>query len=163
MFKDVKLIDVCNRDITAMFHGLKQWFYNFDICNSNSDFISINETNRQRCLFFKTCNNQKDVRLVFTEILLRTYLNVTKNIYEIFTKKYKHFCWLDFINDECFRHAYCLMRKFSCHTNSDFYLHICLHFVPNKNYDSNCFKIINWHYLKYIEDKEKQKLKNKRT
>ena len=105
MFKDVKLKDVCNRDITAIFHNSKQWFYSFDFCNPNSDFIYINKTNKQGCLFFKTCNNQKDVCLVFTGILVRTYLNLTKNIYEIFIKKYKHLYCLDFFNDECFSHA----------------------------------------------------------
>ena len=53
MFKDVKLKDACNRDITAMFHSLKQWFYSFGICNSNSDFISINETNSKAACFSK--------------------------------------------------------------------------------------------------------------
>ena len=60
-FKDVKLIDVCNRDITAMLHNLKHLFYSFDICNPNPDFISINETNKRGCLFLKTCNNKKYV------------------------------------------------------------------------------------------------------
>ena len=55
------------------------------------------------------------------------------------------------------------MRKFLCRMNSDVYLCVYLHFVLNKDYNSNCFKIINRHYLKYIEDKEKQKIKNKKT
>ena len=48
------------------------------------------------------------------------------------------------------------MRNFLCRTNPDIYFCIYLHFVANKDYNSNCFKIINWHYLKYIEDKGKQ-------
>ena len=105
MFKDVKLKDFCNRDITAIFHNSKQWFYSFDFCNPNSNFIYINKTNKQGCLFLKTCNDQKDVYLVLTGILVRTYLNLTKNIYEIFIKKYKHLYCLDFFNDECFSHG----------------------------------------------------------
>ena len=48
------------------------------------------------------------------------------------------------------------MRNFLCRTNPDIYFCIYLHFVANKDYNSNCFKIINWHYLKYIEDEGKQ-------
>ena len=141
-----------------MFHNLKQWFYNFyDIYNPSSGFIFINETNKQGCLFFKTCNNQKDICLVFTELLVRTYLNLTKNIDKVFTKKYKHLYCLYFFNDKCFSHAYCLMHKVLCRMNPDIYLY----FVPSKDYNSNCFKIINWHYLKYIKDKEKLKQKSK--
>ena len=66
------------------------WFYSFDMFNLNDDFISINETRKQCCLFFKTCIDQKDICFVFTKILVQIYLNLTKNIYEIFTKKYNH-------------------------------------------------------------------------
>ena len=121
---DDKLIDVCNRDITVMFHNSKHRFYSFDICNPNTDFIFINETNKQGYLFFKACNNQKDVCLVFTETLVRTYLNLTKNYYKIFTKKYKHRCFLDFFNDKPCSHAYCLIHKLLCRTNSGIYLRI---------------------------------------
>ena len=126
-------------------------------------FLSINETNKQGCISFETCNNQKDVFLVFTEIPVRIYLNLIKNIYEIFTKKYNYLFCLELFNDECFSHAYRLMYKFSFYTNPDNCLHIYLDIVPNKDYYSNCFKIINWHYLKHIEDKEKFKAKNKKN
>ena len=79
MFRGVTS-DGCNRDLMTL-------FYSFNICNPNDDFISINETKKQSCLFFKTCNDQKDICLVFTEILVRVNLNLMKNIYEIFTKK----------------------------------------------------------------------------
>ena len=112
-----------------MFHNSRQWFYSFSICNPNSDLISINETNKQGCLFLKTCNNQKDVCLASMEILVQTCLNLTKNIYKMFTKKYEHLYCLDFFNNECFSYAYSLMRKFLCHTNPDIYLRIYLHFL----------------------------------
>ena len=93
----------------------RQIFVSFDICNLNHDFISINETKKQGCLFFKTCNDQKDIWLVFKEILLRIYLNLTKNTYKIFTKKYNHFYCLEFFNVESFSQAYCLICKFFLH------------------------------------------------
>ena len=145
MFRGVKL-DVCNRDLMILFYSLRLWFYSFDICNPNDKFISINETRKQCCFFFKTCDNQKDICLVFTGILVWIYLNLTKNIYEIFTKKYNHLYCLDFFNNECFSHTYHLMWKFLFYTNPDIYLH----FVPNKDYASSCFKIINWHQSIYI-------------
>ena len=86
MFRGVTS-DGCNRDLMTLFYSLRLWFYSFDICNPNDDFISINETKKQSFLFFKTCNDQKDICLVFTEIPVRVYLNLMKNIYEIFTKK----------------------------------------------------------------------------
>ena len=55
------------------------------------------------------------------------------------------------------------MCKFLFYTNPDIYLYIYLHFVSNKDYDSSCFKIINWHYLKHIKDKEEIKVKNKKN
>ena len=146
-----------------LFYSLRLRFYSFDICNPNDDFISINETRKRCCLFLKTCNDQKDICLVFTEILVQIYLNLTKNIYEIFTNKYYHLYYLEFFYDECFSHAYRLMCKFFFYSNPDIYLYIYLHFVPYKNYDSSCFKIINWHYLKHIENKEKIKAKNKKN
>ena len=68
MFRGAKL-DLCNKDLMTLFYSLRLWFYSFDICNPNDDFISINETRKRCCLFFKTCNNQNDTCLVFTEIL----------------------------------------------------------------------------------------------
>ena len=55
MFRGIKL-DVCNKDHVML-------FYSFDICNPNDDFIFINET-RKQCL--TTCNNQKNICLVFS-------------------------------------------------------------------------------------------------
>ena len=86
MFRGVKL-DVCKKDLKTLLNGLRWWFYSFDIYNPKDDFLSINETNKQGCLFYKTCNDQKNICLVFAEILVRIYLSLTKNIYEIFTKK----------------------------------------------------------------------------
>ena len=77
MFRGAKL-NLCNKDLMTLFYSLQLWFYSFDICNPNDDFISINETRKRCCLFFKTCNNQKDICLVFAEILVRIYLNLTK-------------------------------------------------------------------------------------
>ena len=85
MFREVKL-DVYNRDLMTLFHSLRLWFYSFDIRNANDDFISINESRKGYCLFFKTCNDEEGVCLVLTETLARIYLNLNKNIYEIFTK-----------------------------------------------------------------------------
>ena len=95
MFKGLKL-DNCNRYLVMLFYGSKLWFYNFDICNPNLNFISIYKTKKQGCLFFKTCYDQKDICLVFAEKLVPIYLNLTKNIYKIFTKKYGHLYWLEF-------------------------------------------------------------------
>ena len=94
---------------------------------------------------------------------MRTYLNLTKNIYKIFTKKYKRHCFLDFFNDKSFSHAYCLMHKLLCRTNSDIYLRIYLHFVPNKDYNPDCFKIINLNYLEHKKDKANLKQKSKKS
>ena len=104
MFRTVKL-NVCNSDLMTLFYILRLWFYSFNICNRSDDYLSINETNKQGCLFFKTCKDPKDICLVFAEILLRIYLNLTKSIYEIFTKKYNHLYCLKFFNDECFCYA----------------------------------------------------------
>ena len=90
---------------------------------------------------------------------MRIYLNLTKNIYEISTKKYNHLYCLQFFNDECFSLVYRLMCKFLFYTNPDIYFYIYLHFVPGKDCDSSCFKIINCHYLKHIEEKIKAKSK----
>ena len=65
MFGGIKL-DVCNKDLVTLFYSLRLWFYSIDICNPNDDFISINETRKRRCLFFETCNNQKNIYLVFS-------------------------------------------------------------------------------------------------
>ena len=78
-------------------------------------------------------NDQKDTCLVFSEILVRIYLNLTKNIYEISTKKYNHLYCLQFFNDECFSLVYRLMCKFLFYTNPDIYFYIYLHFVPDKD------------------------------
>ena len=161
MLKDVKLIDVFDKDITAMFQNSKRWFHKFNINNTMILYV-LTKLNKQGCLFFKTCNDQKDVCFILTEILVQIYLNLAKNICEIFTKNYTHHYCLDFFNGECFSHAYHLLHKFLCCINRNISFNIYLTLVPNKDYDSNCFKNINWHYLKYIEDKEKQ-MKNKKS
>ena len=57
MFKTINLIDLLCKDMTAMFKKGKYCFHSFDICNSNDNFISVNETRKHGCLFFKACNN----------------------------------------------------------------------------------------------------------
>ena len=42
-----------------MFQNSKRWFYSFDICNPNYDFISINETSKQGCLILKPATIKK--------------------------------------------------------------------------------------------------------
>ena len=81
-----------------------------------------------------------------------TSFNITKSIYEIFTKKHAHNYFLDFFHDEFFTHAYRLMHRFLCRTCP---IKIYAEFIPNKDHDSRCFKIINAYYLKYISEKEK--------
>ena len=66
-------------------------------------------------------------------------------------------------NEKCRRMFKDVKLKDACNRDITAYLCVYLHFVLNKDYNSNCFKIINRHYLKYIEDKEKQKIKNEKT
>ena len=94
-------------------------------------------------MFFKTCNNEAQVCMAFIEILLRLYLNMTKNICDLLIKKYQHQYCLEFFHGVCF------------------YLNIYSYFIPMKDYESICFKIINSHYLKFISVKEKEKNKAK--
>ena len=96
-------------------------------------------------MFFKTCNNEAQVCMAFIEILLRLYLNMTKNIYDLLTKKYENQYCLEIFHDEC----------------PIIYLKIYSSFVSMKDYESRCFKIINSHYLKFISEKEKEKNKAK--
>ena len=86
----IKLVDISFRDMKTMFRSKNYWYHTLDICNPNDRFISNNETNKCGWLFFKTRINEVQVCLVFIEILLCIYLNLTKNIYEILTKKYIH-------------------------------------------------------------------------
>ena len=55
------------------------------------------------------------------------------------------------------------MHKLLCRTNSDIYLRIYLHFIPNKDYNPNCFKIINLNYLEHKKDKANLKQKSKKS
>ena len=55
------------------------------------------------------------------------------------------------------------MRKFLCQKNPNIYFYIYQSFVPNKDYNSNCFKINNCHYLNYVEAKEKLSQKSKKS
>ena len=47
MFKTVKLIVLCCKDMEEMFKKGKYWFHSFD------NFISVNETRKHGCLFLK--------------------------------------------------------------------------------------------------------------
>ena len=129
--------------------------------SKNYSYHTLNETNKCSCLFFKTCNNEVQICLIFIEILLRIYLNLTKNIYEILTKKYTHNYSPYLFHDECFTHAYLLMYKFLGLTSPSILIKIYAGFVPNKDYDSRCFKIINTYYLKHISEKKKKKRKKR--
>ena len=75
-------------------YSLRLWFYSFNICNRNDDFISINETRKQCSLFF---NDQED------------HGNTWANLFEF--------------NDECFTQVYRSMYKFLFYTNFDIYLY----------------------------------------
>ena len=50
------------------------------------------------------------------------------------------------------------MHRFLCRTCP---IKIYAEFIPNKDHDSRCFKIINAYYLKYTSEKEKEKKKEK--
>ena len=70
---------------------------------------------------------------------------MTKNIYDLLTKKYEHQYYLEFFHEECFSHAYRLMHKFLCRTQPIIYLKIYSNFIPIKDYESTCSKTINSH------------------
>ena len=53
------------------------------------------------------------------------------------------------------------MYKSLCRTQPIIYIKIYSNFIPVKDYESRCFKIINSHYLKFISEKEKEKNKAK--
>ena len=85
------------------------------------------------------------VCMAFIEILLCLYLIMTKNIYDLLTKKYEHQYYLEFFHEECFSHAYRLMHKFLYRTQPIIYLKIYSNFIPMKDYESTCSKTINSH------------------
>ena len=53
------------------------------------------------------------------------------------------------------------MRTFLCRKHPIVFLKIYAEFIPNKDYESRSFKVLNTHYLKYISEKEKEKEKEK--
>ena len=52
--------------------------------------------------------------------------------------------------DVCFKHAYDLMQQFAQNTKPDIFRKFFSRFVPSKDDESRCFKIVNKHYLDYI-------------
>ena len=147
MFSTMKLLDLCSPSMVKMLRQKCFWSYTSDICNLNDKFICITESRKEGCMFFKTCNNAVQVYMTFVKILLRLYLNMTHKIYKLLTEKYEHDYKLDFYHEECFRYA----------SKPGIYLKIYSEFIPMKDYESRCFKIINHHYLKFISDKKKEK------
>ena len=83
MFKTIKLIDLCCKDMAAIFKKEKYCFHSFHIGNTNDNFISVNETRKHDCLFFKACNNEIQVSTAFIEIILRIYLDIKKTFMEL--------------------------------------------------------------------------------
>ena len=97
----------------TLLYSLRLWFYSFNICNHNDDFMCINET---RKLYFLTI-------MKITEILLEIYLDLMMNVLGRFIAQCTSFYFIQIL------------------------IFIYMHFVPNKDYESSYFKIINWHYL----------------
>ena len=54
-----------------------------------------------------------------------------------------------------------MISLYSC-VNVETFENIYKNFVPVKDYDSRCFKIVNEHYLKYLDAKEQCYLKYRR-
>ena len=117
MFSTVKLLDLCSPSMAETFKHKRYWSQTFDICNLNDKFICIMKCRKQGCMFFKTCK-MTQVCMAFIEILLRLYLNITKNIYDLLTKKYEHQYCLEFFHEECFSQAYRLMYLRFCVSHS---------------------------------------------
>ena len=73
------------------------------------------------------------------------------------SSKQLQFFWI-----KCVLFAYRLLIAFCSCENIEVFENIYKNFVPVKDYDSRCFKIVNEHYLKYVDAKEQYFLEHTR-
>ena len=92
--------------------------------------------------------------------MVRVYVNNVELIYsELESHPGISYEQLHFFRERASRFAYDLLLSFCSSINLKTFENIYRNFVPVKDYDSRCFKIVNEQHLKYSELKKEYFLK----
>ena len=146
-----------------LFIDAKINFHNYDIIFLTERFEKIVKQRQNFCLFFESSNSPMHLKKIFKQTMLRVYFNSLHDnfadfedsygLFVFYQKKFSsinifsaaiahelHNFFISNVDDEIFRYIY-----ESC------YMYICnIYFVPLKDYNSTCFKIVNKEYLNHF-------------
>ena len=153
LFDEVLIDDRFTSNFKAFFKP--QCYMYLDIKHPHRMFLDPNKAKFYDCMQFVCRKNSREVLTTFLSIFIRVYLNNVllifneiRTIPEVSFEQYSNF------RQKGARLAYNLLISLCCSMNTEPFEKIYQDFVPLKDYDSNCFKILNKHYLKYLEFRE---------
>ena len=115
------------------------------------------------CMHLESRTSRQQVFTTFLNVLVRVFITNVMLIYnelqshpDISSKQLQFFWMKDVLFANRLLIAFC-----SC-VNVEVFENIYRNFVPVKDYDSRCFKIVNEHYLKYLDAREQYYLRHRR-
>ena len=126
-------------------------------------FIDPDKAKFYGCLQFEFRKNSREVLTTFLSIFVRVYINNVLLICNEIRRNPE----VSFEQRSNFRQkgsclAYDLLLSLCYSMNVEHFEKIYQNFVSVKDYNSSCFKILNKHYLIYLELRERYYLKHRR-
>ena len=158
LFDEIIIDDRFSDKFKALF--LLKYYMYLDIVFPHYKYIDSNKSKCFGCMHHESRTSSRQVFITFLNVLFRVCIN---NVVLIYNELESHpeisFKQLHFFQERGNRFHYDLMISFYSCVNVETFENIYKNFVSVKDYDSRCFKIVNEHYLKYLDAKEQCYLK----
>ena len=142
------------RDFTICFHKFfgRKSLFSLKICSMYSFWIKVDLARKHHCIYFEYQKKPRHLFVYFLSILIMLYINVFLkiNLNEFNISSLQMSAYRDCI----FPSAYDLMFTFCLNTKFNSSYKIFDSFSPVVHYTCRCFKILNRHYLNFVDAKE---------
>ena len=160
LFDEIIIDDRFSSKFKAFF--LLQYCMYLDIKYLYHKFVDSNKSKSFGCMNYESRKNSRQVITSFLNVFIRVYINNAVLILnELQRNPEVSFEQCYFFQQKGNQFAYDLLISFCSCVNLEPFEKIYKNFVPVKDYDSHCFKIVNEH-LKYLDTREQYYLKHRR-
>ena len=157
LFEDI-IVD--ERDLSKKFLEVfkGKCLFSLSLTKFYGNWIDTNAHKIHSCFYFVNFWKPRQIFIYFLSILIRIYVNIfflkDEKLNKLIPEKFK------IHRKIVFSAAVDLIWKFCLNVKFNSFFEICDFFSPIVDYNCCCFKIVNKHYLKFVERRENYVLKH---
>ena len=152
LFEDIIIVDKrdLNREFLEVFKGMS--LFSLSLTKLYRNWIDTNTHKIHGCFYFVNFWKPRQIFIYFLSILIRIYVNIfflkDEKLNKLIPEKFKIYRKI------AFSAAVDLMWKFCLNVKFNSFFEIYDSFTPTIDFNCCYFKIVNKHYLKFVEARE---------